>query len=603
MGLAREGFKVFPIAANAKHPPLLNGWPQKASSDPAEIEMMWLPLPDANIGIHCEGLLVLDVDVKKGGNDALAKLELLEGLPATRRTLTPSGGQHLFFRLPANHPGVPNSVGAVGAGLDVRSTGGYVVAPGSTVAAGAYAFADPAVALADAPDWLIERAGAARAQQAGTRGTVLDAPDAVVERAREWLKTAPRSIKGQGGDQMAYFVACNLRDLGVSYGQACDLMRSDAWDYGCGWREGRLEQKPIRSAYRYATGEAGAKAASPEEFPLLDPAPAAAPAPRKHSRVLSMAQLAAIETTGSGYVVKGLLQRGSYAEAYGAPGEGKTFVALDIGYHVAGGLPWMGRKVKQGLVLYLAYEGHGGMVKRMKAIRQKYGKDQPLHVVAANFDLRDKAGRQDLGSVLAELPEKPILIIVDTFARALMGGDENSAQDVGAFNSAIAALIESTGACVMIIHHSGKDKTKGARGSSALLGALDTEIEVDGGQVIARKQRDVEIADPIGFKLVPLVVGVDEDGDEVTSCAVDSAAVSAGQGLSRISGNAKRGFDLLCALRPNNGPISPPEWREACKEFLGDKNVAQRFYDIQKTLLAKGYIVKDDDGLIRRKMT
>ena len=279
-------------------------------------------------------------------------------------------------------------------------------------------------------------------------------------------------------------------------------------------------------------------------------------------------------------------------------------MALDQAYHVAAGLDWMGRKVHAGPVLYLAYEGRGGMVKRAKALRQKYGtKDVPLYIVGAAFNLREKAGRVDLGGVIAQLPAKPVLIVIDTFARALMGGDENSAQDVGAFNAAVAALIESTGACVMIVHHSGKDKSKGARGSSALLGAIDTEIEVDGGNVMARKQRDIEIAEPIGFKLVPLVVGIDEDCDEVTSCVVEAAQSGGTPGLDRISGNAKRGFDVLCERWPDNKPVAAFEWRDACSEFLGGKNVAQRFYDIQKTLLRKGYIAKDDNGMVTRRMT
>jgi len=380
-------------------------------------------------------------------------------------------------------------------------------------------------------------------------------------------------------------------------------MRSDAWDFGCGWREGKLEDKPISSAYRYASGEPGGKAASPEDFPIIVPELGLI-APKKGTPgLLSLSAFAALEQQAAGYVIKGMLLRASYAETFGAPGEGKTFVALDQGYHVAAGREWMGRKVHAGPVLYLAYEGRGGMVKRAKALRQKYGDaDVPLYIVGSAFNLREQAGRKELGAVIAQLPAKPVLIIVDTFARALMGGDENSAQDVGAFNSAVAALIESTGACVMIIHHSGKDKSKGARGSSALLGAIDTEIEVDGGQVMARKQRDIENADPIGFKLVPLVVGIDEDCDEVTSCVVEPAQVSMTAGRERVSGNAKRGFDVLCALRPDNKPITAGEWRDGCAEFMGGKNVPQRFYDIQKTLLGKGYIVKAEDGQITRRM-
>ena len=350
----------------------------------------------------------------------------------------------------------------------------------------------------------------------------------------------------------------------------------------------------------YGQNAAGAKAALPEDFPVLPSQESTAS--QHNTLLLTLAQFASRDAKSAGYVIKGLLQRASYAETFGAPGEGKTFVALDQAYHVAAGREWHGRKVHQGPVLYLAYEGTGGLVKRAKALRQKYGQaDAPLYIVGAAFNLREKAGRAELGAIVARLPTRPVLIVIDTFARALMGGDENSAQDVGAFNSAVGALIESTGACVMIIHHSGKDKSKGARGSSALLGAIDTEIEVDGGSVTARKQRDIELSDPIGFKLVPLVVGIDDDGDDSTSCVVEPAQVSADRGLPRLSGNAKRGFEVLCALRPNNNPITMGEWKDGCVEFLGGKSVTQRFFDIKRVLKAKGYI-DEDDGMITRRM-
>ena len=602
LALAAKGFRVFPIAAGAKYPPLLNGWPLKATSDPEVVAMYWLPLPEANIGIHCEGMAVVDVDVNKGGTDSLEFLRMTQDLPVTLTTYTPTGGRHLFYRLPEGHKGVPNSVGQLGEGLDVRSTGGYVVAPGSTVPAGEYTWEHPDVAIADAPEWLVLKLGSP-VPKLGTITPVLDAPDALSERAREWLASQAPAVEGQGGDARTYAVACGLRDMGVSARQALELMLGN-WNLNSAppWAPDDLAVR-VGNAYRYANGEPGSKAASPEEFPVVQDLGTSTQVPPERTELLPLSEFANRESKSAGYVVKGLLQRASYAETFGAPGEGKTFVALDIAYHVAAGRGWMGRKVHAGPVLYLAYEGTGGMVKRAKALIQKYGESKaPLYIVGAAMNLREKAGRVALGGMVAQLPTKPVLIVIDTLARALMGGDENSAQDVGAFNAAVAALIESTGACVLIIHHSGKDKSKGARGSSALLGAIDTEIEVDGGRVTARKQRDIEAGDPIGFKLVPLVVGVDDDGDETTSCVVEPAVVSGSPGMPRISGNARRGFDILCQIRPTNDPVTSGEWKDACAEFLGNKNVAQRFYDIKRILTVKGYVVTAEDGRITRRM-
>ncbi len=608
LALAAKGFRVFPIKPGAKHPPLLTGWPTKATSDPALVEMYWTPMPDANIGIHCEGLVVIDVDPRKGGNESLDKLRLLHDLPDTLLTNTPSGGRHLFYKLGEGHGGVPNSVGFLGDGLDIRSTGGYVVAPGSQVAAGVYVFEHPGVAIADAPEWLVVRLGRSPDRAASPVAPVADAAEAVLGRARDWLVGQEGAVEGQGGDARTFAVACGLRDLGVSQGQALTLLL-EGWNDRCSppWDTLALRTK-VRNAYDFASGEAGSKAALPTDFPIVPEVGTDVPKTGIPSNLqtggkalLTLAQFAALEGVAAGYVIKGLLLRASYAETFGAPGEGKTFVALDQAYHVAAGREWMGRKVHAGPVLYLAYEGRGGMVKRAKALRQKYGeKDVPLFIVGAAFNLREKAGRQELGAVVAQLPAKPVLIVIDTFARALMGGDENSAQDVGAFNSAIAALIESTGACVMIIHHSGKDKSKGARGSSALLGAIDTEIEVDDDQVIARKQRDIEISEPIGFKLVPMVVGMDADGDETTSCTVEGAQASTVKRLS-LKGKPMRGFKALKALSPNNAPVDIEDWKTACREFSSPGRIGGDFYDIKNGLLDTGHI-KIEDGKVTRRM-
>src|SRR5207302_3330023 len=124
---AGEGFKIFPVQAGRKAPPVKN-WQQWATIDADKIRAHWSAAPRDNIGIACgDGLLVLDVDGEAGAR-SLAALETLHGkLPETCTVSTPSGGQHFYFA----GPDVSNTVGALGAGLDVRSRGAYAVAPGS----------------------------------------------------------------------------------------------------------------------------------------------------------------------------------------------------------------------------------------------------------------------------------------------------------------------------------------------------------------------------------------------------------------------------------------------------------------------------------------
>jgi len=162
----------------AKHPfgRLVKNGLKDASKD-ADTVSGWFTNASLNIGIvtgAVSGVIALDVDPRHDGDETLAALEREHGpLPETWRFLTGGGGEHILFR----HPGqkVPNSAGALGAGLDVRGDGGYIVAPPSRHVMGrAYAISvdhhPEDVALADAPDWLLKRiitpGKAAKAKQA-----------------------------------------------------------------------------------------------------------------------------------------------------------------------------------------------------------------------------------------------------------------------------------------------------------------------------------------------------------------------------------------------------------------------------------------------------
>jgi hypothetical protein len=595
--LIARGFKIFPIAAGAKAPPCFAGWPHMAGNETG----YWDGPDDFNIGIHCEGLVVVDVDIHKGGAASYKQLDDLMDLPATLRVVTPSGGRHVFYRLPEGHPGVPNSVEALGKGLDIRSTGGYVVAPGSRTEAGTYEICLDAP-IAPAPAWLVQKLGLSAPRVRPVIADIPDAPEDVVSRAEAWLRGAERSVKGSGGDQAAYRVACALRDQGLSYLQACEAMRSAAWDHGCGWREDWLEAKPIASAYKYAQNDPGVKSVPASAFAAAPAQESAAPERNSKMQVMRLAAFAEQAGKGAGYVIKNVLQRGTYAEIYGAPGEGKTFVALDMAYHVAAGTQWMEHKVRGGPALYLAYEGVGGLVKRAKALRQKYGTaDVPLYVVGASFNLREKEGRVSLGEVISAIGEKPVLVVIDTFAHALMGGDENSAQDVGEFNTGVAALIEATGACVMIVHHSGKNKAAGARGSSALLGALDTELEIDSNQIIARKQRDVETGQPISFKLKPVMVGMDSDGDEMTSCTVEPSQrpLPGSKPLTKRHLRALEILDDMNGGEAKNTPIAKIEWGKRLQAEGFSRTAA---YDCMAELREPLRKITIEDNMCQRRM-
>ena len=121
-----------PDSKQGKHP-RLNDWVKDASDDPDQVQTWWAKWPKANIGILCgNGLYVLDVDPKNGGDESL---ERLGSLPRTFMVATPTGGRHFYFKTDL---GLRNSAGKLGRGLDTRGEGGFIVGPGSVRKMGAY---------------------------------------------------------------------------------------------------------------------------------------------------------------------------------------------------------------------------------------------------------------------------------------------------------------------------------------------------------------------------------------------------------------------------------------------------------------------------------
>lgn len=213
---------------------------------------------------------------------------------------------------------------------------------------------------------------------------------------------------------------------------------------------------------------------------------------------------------------------------YGASNTGKTFIGLDMACHVALGWDWQGRKTKAGKVVYIAAEGGLGIRERLEAFRRHHNMMgyADIFIIPSNVCLCGQ--ESDLEAFLKTIADIDDikLIVIDTLARAMGGGDENTAKDMGAFIQNCDFIREQTKAHVMIIHHSGKDETRGARGSNALKGAIDTEVYVsqDNGIISSQvtKQRDGMTGKIFSFVLQSYEVGQDEDGDFIISCALQN---------------------------------------------------------------------------------
>jgi hypothetical protein len=233
--------------------------------------------------------------------------------------------------------------------------------------------------------------------------------------------------------------------------------------------------------------------------------------------------------------VEELLGRCQMSVIYGESNSGKTFFIMDLAFHVAMGWRWRGLDVDQGGVIYCALEGAHGITNRVEALKKNY-KDRigdtvpPFGVVTTTLNLLDpEADTQPLidavNAKANEMGVKVQMIVIDTLARAMAGGNENSSDDMGKLVINCDTIRYGTEAHISLVHHSGKDQAKGARGHSSLRAATDTEIEVmphEGLSVAAvKKQREFEGGQEWAFSLNQVKVGINGRGKDITSCIVD----------------------------------------------------------------------------------
>lgn len=262
-------------------------------------------------------------------------------------------------------------------------------------------------------------------------------------------------------------------------------------------------------------------------FENLGPVDPAAPAGSgRRFEFIHSAQFAA--RPAPAWLIHATLPRAGLAVLFGASGSGKSFLALDLGIAIARGCDWRSLQVNQSCVAYIVAEGIGGFSKRLSAYAQQHAvdlADVPLYVLgdSPNFMKGD-----DMAAVIEgvrAIPTMPGLIIVDTWAQVTPGADENAGDDMGKALAQCKRLHAATGALVLLVHHSGKDASKGARGWSGLNAASDCTIEVirsDNDRVMTiTKMKDGEDGAEFGFRL--LTVQLSED---VSSCVVEHTAAT-----------------------------------------------------------------------------
>jgi hypothetical protein len=303
----------------------------------------------------------------------------------------------------------------------------------------------------------------------------------------------------------------------------------------------------------------------------------APPKPRRRFEVIPVAEFA--QGTRPSWIVKGVLPCAELIVLYGASRSGKSFIALDLAGAIARGIPWRGRRVKQGRVVYVAAEGAGGFMNRVNAYAIANNLDLDsldLGVVKAAPNLMVKDDALELSKEI--LMGGPVsLVIFDTLAQMMPGANENAGEDVGKALQHCKGIHRATGAPVMLVHHSGKDSAKGARGWSGLQAAADAELEVSvtpgGRKLRITKQKDGEDGLEWGFTLGRVTLDMDEDGDVVSSCVVQEAAVPGAKPDAPDDGDDltdKQRIVLQAAsdLSDLAGFASPADVRNAAKDAM-----------------------------------
>lgn len=235
---------------------------------------------------------------------------------------------------------------------------------------------------------------------------------------------------------------------------------------------------------------------------------------------------------GEEWAIKRLLPRRGIAAIYGKPGSLKSFVAVHASLSIAMGREWAGRRVSQAPVIYLAAEGAGGLRKRKEGYVRAWPElpaDVPFYLISSSPNLgADPGDVQQLISDIEAAGVSPGLIVLDTLAQTLGGNDENGA-GMTAFTANASALAERFNALVLIVHHVGlgEGAQQRMRGHSSLHGALDAQIlcERQEGAFCAtltlQKVKD-ELSDVrLTAHLSRVVVGVDQDGEEISTLIVD----------------------------------------------------------------------------------
>lgn len=509
--LASQGVPVFPCVPGTKTPATEHGF-HEASADLQQIDAWWTENPKYNVAFcpHMVGLAVIDLDGDEG-EEAWEDWQIENGyLPLTFTVRTPRGGRHLYYR------GIlPPTQSKLGKHVDTRGVGSYALVPPSVVGGHPYVLED-AREYAGLPDSVGEYLERLRRDRARAAVAELDLPENV-SRARkllrDYVKRGRVAIEGSMGNGTTFVTACEVMNLGVSPETALEII-DEIWNPAClpPWDKDELGVI-IENASRYAQNDAGAWAvesaadtfgSAVDKLIAEDPSLATAQPieddeePEDPFKPWTLAEMRARPRPS--WLLPDLFPSNGLSVLYGPPGTFKSFLAV----HWSCTLAALGQPV-----IYVAGEDSVGIQTRVDAWLEANGmagEEIPLRIVENAPWVAQREQCEAFCKRLAKL--RPALIVMDTLARAAIGLNENDTKDMMTFITAIDGIKKAMRCAMLVIHHSGKDESKGARGSGALTAGVDASFEVTRPHpgkplvaVYARRQKACELrAEPWTFE-------------------------------------------------------------------------------------------------------
>jgi hypothetical protein len=613
LAYARLGWHVFPVEAGTKQP-LGRLAPQgflDASTDPATLRGWWSTAPDASIGVAmaASNLVAIDIDPRNGGLYTMEQLEAEHGaLDSSLLAFTGGGGEHRVFSLSADTAaGLP---GKLGPGVDIKWNGYILVEPSLHPSGKSYqweASSSPldGIAPTPLPDWIRGHTRIAgtrnRVDRSGAWVPVTDSQWAELESALQRLPSDDRdqwvrvgmALHSTGELQRAYDLWCRWSQQSPKF---------DPRDQLRVWRSFKAEGlagTTYRTIFSMAQPEASAVAlVADRPFPDL---------PIVYGEDIKVTEVRIRQ------IVEDMLTEGGLSVMYGESNSGKSFLATHLACAIGRGMDWLGYRTVRGPVVYVAGEGSESIKLRIAAHVGHYkAKHVGVAVVPVAINMLDSNADalrvvRAVEAVSEHYGEPVKMVVIDTLARAIGGGNENAGEDMGAVIKHADLIREKSGAHVMFIHHSGKDATKGSRGHSSLKAATDTEIEVTADEATKlhtaeiTKQRDLSSkGKTVTGKFVVIAVGKDQWGKQMTTCVVESTvevAQSASQKRGRKPGHGSLQDAIVVALKARGHGMSKSELATLLVD-QGAGSSIQSVYNAIKSAQMAGRVSEELHGRI-----